>query len=204
VLFNGRDLSEWTSGNGAAARWKVENGYFEVAPGTGTLSTKSSFGAVQLHIEWASPAPAKGEGQDRGNSGVFLMGRYEVQILDSYNAETYADGQAGAIYGQYPPLVNASRPPGEWQTYDIIFDPPRFGDGGALVKPAFMTVFHNGILIHDHVELFGVTRNIRPASYEAHAPQLPLTLQDHEHPVRFRNIWIRPLEAAARFVGTPR
>ncbi len=193
VLFDGRDLSRWRNSSGQAARWKVENGYLEVAPGAGTLVSADGFGDVQLHIEWAAPAAVKGEGQGRGNSGVFLMGRYEVQVLDSYRNTTYPDGQAGALYGQFPPLVNASRPPGEWQSYDIIFRVPRFDAQGTLLQPARMTVLHNNVLIHDAVELTGPTAHQRRPPYEAHAAQLPITLQDHGDQVRYRNIWVRRL-----------
>ena len=142
VLFGGKDLSQWKMKGGEAAAWKVGDGHFEIAPGTGDLMTARGFGDCQLHVEWASPAPPRGEGQDRGNSGVYLMGRYEVQVLDSYRSRTYADGQAAAIYGQFPPQVNASRPPGEWQAYDIVFHRPRFGQDGKLLRPARLTVFH--------------------------------------------------------------
>jgi hypothetical protein len=152
-----------------------------------------AFGDVQLHIEWATPSPARGSGQARGNSGVFLMGRYEVQVLDSYQNRTYPDGQAAAIYGQYPPLVNASRPPGEWQTYDIVFRRPRFDANGALVSPARMTVFHNGVLVQDDVELTGPSGHQSRPPYERHADRLPIRLQDHGDPVRFRYIWVREL-----------
>jgi hypothetical protein len=195
ALFDGKDLSKWKSqkeGGGPAA-WKVENGYFEVVKGTGGIETKQGFGDCQLHVEWMAPKPPVGEDQDRGNSGVFLMGLYEVQVLDSYQAATYPDGQASAIYGQYPPLVNASRPPGEWQTYDIAFRSPRFAADGKLVKPARFTVFHNGILVQDAVEPTGPTAHKARPPYKAHADRLPLGLQDHSHPVRFRNIWIREL-----------
>jgi hypothetical protein len=146
VLFDGRSLANWRSADSAnlPARWKVADGYMEIAAGTGSISTKQAFGDVQLHLEWRAPTPAKGEGQERGNSGVILMGLYEVQVLDSYHNRTYADGSAGAVYGQFPPLVNASRPPGEWQTYDIVFHRPRFDRAGLVELPARMTVFHNG------------------------------------------------------------
>jgi hypothetical protein len=195
VLFDGKSLASWRSSDTAhgPARWKVVNGYMEVAPGTGSIETVRGFGDVQLHVEWMSPSPPKGEGQDRGNSGVFLMGRYEVQVLDSYNSVTYADGQAGAVYGQFPPLVNASRAPGEWQTYDIVFRAPRFDASGLLVSPARMTVFFNNVLVQDNVTLTGPTSHqVRPP-YEAHPDKLPIGLQDHSHPVRFRNIWLREL-----------
>lgn len=195
VLFNGRDLSRFRDDKGGPARWKVENGYIEVMPGTGSLVSADNFGDVQLHIEWAAPAKVEGESQERGNSGVFFGGgRYEVQVLDSYNNVTYPDGQAGAIYGQYPPLVNASRPPGEWQTYDIVFRGPRFEPNGKLIRPARITVLHNNILVQDNVELTGPTAHQRRPPYQAHAPELPISLQDHSNPVRYRNIWVRKLD----------
>lgn len=193
VLFNGKDLTKWRSGEGPA-KWKVKDGYFEVSPGSGMLSTADGFGDVQLHIEWAAPDPPRGTDQDRGNSGVFLMGRYEVQVLDSWQNVTYPDGQAAAVYGQYPPLVNASRKPGEWQSYDILFRRPRFGSDGSVQSPAVITVLHNGILVQDHVELTGPTAHQRRPPYQAHPDRLPIGLQDHEHPVRYRNIWVRNLE----------
>ena len=194
VLFDGKDLSRWKSQkDGGPARWKVENGYMEVAKGTGAIETAQGFGDCQLHVEWASPSPAVGEDQDRGNSGVFLMNQYEVQVLDSYQAVTYPDGQAAALYGQYPPLVNASRPPGQWQSYDIVFRGPRFDAEGKLLRPARVTVLHNGVLVQEAVELTGPTAHKTRPPYKAHPPKLPLSLQDHSHPVRFRNIWIREL-----------
>jgi len=160
---------------------------------TGNIETKQHFGDCQLHIEWATPAEVDGDSQGRGNSGVFLMGKYEIQVLDSYNNRTYADGHAGAIYGQYPPLVNASRKPGEWQTYDIFFVAPRF-EGDKLINPAYVTVVHNGVLIHHHQAIMGPTGHRILASYDVpHGPEGPLMLQDHRNPVRFRNIWIRSL-----------
>ncbi|HEY8485341.1 MAG TPA: DUF1080 domain-containing protein [Longimicrobiales bacterium] len=195
VLFDGRDVSKWRSSKGGPVQWKVENGYMEVVRGTGSIETIQGFGDVQLHIEWATPTPPRGEGQNRGNSGVFLMGRYEVQVLDSYQNDTYPDGQAGALYGQYPPLVNASRAPGEWQTYDIIFRAPRFDAQGNLVRPARVTVFHNGVLVQDNVELVGPTAHRARPPYQAHPDRLPLVLQDHGDPVRFRNIWVRELKS---------
>ena len=170
-----------------------ERGFMEVAPGTGPIETKGQFGDVQLHVEWASPNPPAGKGQDRGNSGIFLMGLYELQVLDSYHAVTYADGQAGAIYGQFPPLANASRPPGEWQTYDIAFRRPRFDTDGKLLEPARMTVIHNGILIQNNEELTGGTNWLESAPYDSRGDRGPIKLQDHGHPVRFRNIWLREL-----------
>jgi hypothetical protein len=193
VLFDGKDLSQWQSQDSSAAKWIVQDGYMEVAPGTGTIMTKRGFGDVQLHIEWATPTPPKGEGQERGNSGVFLMTHYEVQVLDSYHNDTYADGQAGAMYGQIPPRVNACRPPGEWQTYDIVFHRPTFGPNGMVQSPARLTLFHNGVLVHDNDAFTGRTVHARQAKYEPHADRLPLALQDHGNPVRYRNIWIREL-----------
>ncbi|MEZ4702284.1 MAG: DUF1080 domain-containing protein [Rhodothermales bacterium] len=195
VLFDGKSLDGWKSQkDGSTAPWKVENGYFEVAPKTGGIETRQGFGDVQLHVEWASPNPPRGEGQDNGNSGIFLMNRYEVQVLNSYGNKTYPDGQASAIYGQYPPLVNASRGPGEWQAYDIIFHRPRFNADGTLASPARATVFHNGVLVQDNVVLTGPTgHHVRPP-YAMHGDREPISLQDHDHPVRFRNIWLRELE----------
>lgn len=194
VLFDGSDLSAWESvKDGGEAKWKVENGYMEVVPKTGNIQTKQPFGSCQLHIEWATPDVVQGKRQGRGNSGVFLMGKYELQILDSYQNPTYADGQAGAIYGQKPPLVNVCRGPGQWQTYDIIFHAPVF-DGNKLVKAATISVFQNGVLIQDHWEIKGTTFHKIRSYYEPHADKLPLRLQDHGNPTRFRNIWIRPLD----------
>jgi hypothetical protein len=157
------------------------------------MVTRRTFGDVQLHIEWATPAPPSGTGQDRGNSGVYLMGMYELQILDSYGNDTYPDGQAGSLYGQEPPLVNACRVPGAWQTYDIVFRRPRFAPDGKLVAPARITVLHNGVLVQDGAAFWGRTRHAARATYESHADRLPLSLQDHGNPTRFRNIWIREL-----------
>ena len=194
VLFGGTDIFAWESMKGTPAAWLVRDGAMEVAKGMGGIRTKAAFGDCQLHVEWASPAAAVGVGQDRGNSGVFLMNTYEVQVLDSYQSKTYADGMAAALYGHYPPLVNASRKPGEWQTYDIVFHRPRFDAGGAVQSPARLTVFHNGILVHDNDELTGPTAHKARPPYKAHADRLPISLQDHSHPVRYRNIWIRDLE----------
>ena len=193
VLFNGRDLSRWRSANGGPAKWVVRDGYVEVMPGAGDMVTADKFGDAQLHIEWATPTVVKGEGQERGNSGVFLMERYEVQVLDSYQNDTYYHGQAGAVYKQYAPLVNASRKPGEWQAYDIIFHAPHFDEQGKVVDRARVTVLHNGVLIQNNVEIYGLTYHDRPALYIAHSPQESLRLQDHANPVRYRNIWIRRL-----------
>ncbi len=188
VLFDGKDMSQW---NGAE-KWTVQDGY--VIAGGQDIQTKRSFGDCQVHVEWASPAEVKGEGQGRGNSGVYLMGMYEVQILDSYNNETYYDGEAGSIYKQRPPLVNVCRKPGEWQTYDIIFEGPRFDARGKLLRPAYMTVLQNGVLIQNHFELLGHTDWNTVPRYSPHAAKRPLMLQYHGQPVRFRNIWIRELE----------
>jgi len=193
VLFNGRDLSHWRGKDGGAAKWKGRDGHVEVAPGAGDITTTDKFGDVQLHIEWATPAVVKGEGQERGNSGVFLMDRYEVQVLDSYDNKTYFHGQAGSVYKQHAPLVNASRKPGEWQSYDIVFHAPRFDDQGKVIDRARVTVLHNGVLIQNNVEIYGLTYNDRPALYIAHSAEEPLHLQDHGNPVRYRNIWIRKL-----------
>jgi 3-keto-disaccharide hydrolase len=194
VLFDGKDLSKWKSAKSGAAPWKVENGYFEVVKGTGGIETTDAYGDGQLHIEWMAPSPAVGESQDRGNSGVFF-GPYEVQVLDSYNSKTYPDGQAGALYGQYPPLVNAARPPGEWQTYDIIFHGARFDAAGNATRPTRITVIHNGVVVQDNQDLTGPTKHKARPPYKAHAEKLPIALQDHSHPVRFRNVWFRELPA---------
>jgi hypothetical protein len=193
ILFGGDNLDAWQTPEGGRAPWKVTDGFMEVAPGTGPIETKGKFGDVQLHVEWASPSPPVGKGQDRGNSGIFLMGLFELQVIDSYQADTYADGQAGALYGQYPPLANASRPPGQWQTYDIAFRCPRFDSGGKVLEPARMTVVHNGILIQNNEELRGPTNWLETQPYEAGADRGRIELQDHGHRVRFRNIWLRQL-----------
>ncbi|VAX40025.1 putative multi-domain protein [hydrothermal vent metagenome] len=187
VLFDGKDLSQWKNGE----NWIVKEGY-ATANKTG-ITTKKSFGDCQLHIEWASPKKVEGDGQGRGNSGVYFMGKYEVQILDSYKNKTYHDGQAGSVYKQTPPLVNACRPPGEWQTYDILFTAPRFDKAGNVTQKAAFTVLHNGVVVQNHFVLKGGTFWHKPAEYEAHAEKLPLSLQYHRNPVRFRNIWIREL-----------
>ncbi len=163
VLFNGKDLSQWRSQDSTAAKWTVQNGYMEVKAGTGMIQSARGFGDVQLHIEWATPSVVKGESQERGNSGVFLMGIYELQVLDSYQNDTYPDGQAGAIYGENPPLVNPTRGPGQWQEYDVVFRRPHFKADGTLESPARMTVFLNGVLIQDNFELVGPTANHSPS-----------------------------------------
>jgi hypothetical protein len=199
VLFGGKDLSQWTQmGRGAergkevATKWVVKDGYFECAPRTGDLVTREKFGDVQLHIEWAEPANITGEDQDRGNSGVLLMNRYEIQVLDSFANVTYADGQAGSLYGQWPPLVNPIRKAGEWQAYDIVFEAPKF-EGQKLVKPAYATVFFNGVMVHHRKEILGTMVHRRVAVYSPHGDEEPISLQDHGHPVRYRNIWVRRL-----------
>lgn len=195
VLFDGTDLSAWTSATngGGDAAWQVENGAMTVVPGTGNIKTRQAFGDVQLHIEWRTPEEIEGNGQGRGNSGVFLQEMYEVQVLDSWQNETYSNGQAGSIYKQKAPAVNASKAPGEWQTYDIIFESPRFDDDGELIKPAYVTVHHNGVLIHHRFELEGPTEYIGLPEYSQHPQELPIVLQDHSNPVSFRNIWVREL-----------
>ena len=187
VLFDGKDLSPWKGGE----KWIVKDGC-AISNGGG-IETKQGFGSCQVHVEWATPEEVKGSGQGRGNSGVYLMSRYEVQILDSYQNETYPDGQAGAIYKQSPPAVNVSRKPGEWQTFDIIFQAPSFDGEGKLVSPAYVTVLHNGVLVQNHFEIQGATAWDRPPVYEAHPEKMPLSLQFHGNPVRFRNVWVREL-----------
>jgi 3-keto-disaccharide hydrolase len=193
VLFNGKDLSNWESVKGGEAKWKVGDGYFEVASGTGDIQTKQGYGDCQLHVEWATPNPPRGKDQDRGNSGVFLHGLYEIQVLDSYQSVTYADGEAAAVYGQFPPLVNACRPPGQWQTYDIVFHGARFDAAGVLLRRATVTVIQNEVLVQDHVKMMGPTAHMHRPPYEAAAEKLPLGLQDHNHPVRYRNLWLREI-----------
>jgi hypothetical protein len=192
MLFDGRSLDHWRDRDGRPARWTVADGAVVVARGTGDIRTTEQFGDVQLHVEWATPAAISGEGQGRGNSGIFLMDRYEIQVLDSYRNPTYPDGQAGAVYGQMPPLVNASRPPGEWQTFDIVFTAPRF-DGATVRSPARVTVLHNGVLIQHDTVLIGATAHQVVGVYEPHDAAAPIRLQDHGNPVRFRNIWARRL-----------
>ena len=185
VLFDGKDLSHWrmstpSEGGDDTAKWKVENGYFEIVPKTGTLQTRDKFGDCQIHFEWATPEVVTGKGQGRGNSGFFIQGHPEIQVLDSYENDTYPDGQAAALYSLLPPLVNACRKPGEWQTYDIVYIAPKI-DGGKVVYPALFTVFHNGVLVHHAVPV--------PGS----AVETTFALQDHGNPVRYRNFWVRKL-----------
>lgn len=197
VLFDGSGFDAWVGRDDEAPKWNLVAGSaMEVEPRTGDIRTRASFGSCQLHIEWRAPTEIHADSQGRGNSGVFLLGLYEVQVLDGYRNPTYADGAAAAIYGQYPPLVNACVPPGAWHVYDIVFETPVYRNGD-LVSPAFMTVFHNGLLVHHRQELLGPTQHRQLASYaDPHGPEGPLTLQDHGDRVRFRNIWVRPL---ARF-----
>lgn len=193
ILFDGANLSGWSSvKDGSDAKWKLEQSYMEVVPGTGNIQTKDHFGDCQLHVELAEPTVVKGESQGRGNSGVFLMALYEIQVLDCYDNPTYPDGTSAAIYGEFPPLVNACRKPGEWQTYDILWEGPRF-EGDRLIRPAFVTVLHNGVVVHNHTELIGPTTHRQILPYTPHPTTGPLMLQDHGDLVRFRNIWYRPL-----------
>ena len=193
ILYGGpEDLNNWVNEKGGEAKWNAED-ILTVVPKSGGIKTKQSFGDVQLHVEWRSPEVIVGEGQGRGNSGVYIMGNYEVQVLDSYESETYYNGQAGSIYKQHIPLVNACLPPGKWQVYDIMFTAPHFNDDGTLKSPTYITVIHNGVLIQNHVELTGSTAFIGKPTYKPHPKKLPLLLQDHGNPVSFRNIWVREL-----------
>ncbi len=196
VLFDGKNTSQWTfrgKRNQPPMSWKLVDGCMEVTPGAGDAVTKEAFGDAQYHLEWSAPTEISGDSQWRANSGVLIMGQYEFQVLDSFNNPTYADGQAGAIYGQWPPLVNAVRKPGEWNVYDIVFEAPVF-KGEDLVKPAYATVFLNNILVHNRKEIVGRMAHRVVGTYKAHAPELPLALQDHDVPVRYRNIWARRLK----------
>jgi hypothetical protein len=193
VLFDGKDLSQWQGDKGKDAQWTVEKGIVTVKKGTGGLQTKQSFGSCQLHIEWRTPSKVEGESQGRGNSGIFLMGLYELQVLDSYDNKTYSNGQAGSIYKQHIPLVNASLKPGEWQVYDVIFTAPKFKEDGSLLSPAKFTVLQNGVLVQNNVEVKGETVYIGQPEYKSHNEKGPIALQDHGNPVSFRNIWVREL-----------
>jgi hypothetical protein len=198
VLFDGKNLDAWEPEKAGSPGWKLENGVMVVVPGAGDIRTKRAFGDIQLHIEFREPSPAHGNGQYRGNSGVFLMGLYELQIMDSYENPTYVNGQAGAMYKQYAPLVNPSRPPGVWQTYDVIFRAARFAATGVVISPARVTVFYNGVAVQADVALGGWTRNKGYPHYEPTPDKLPLSLQEHPQapgsgPVAFRNIWVREL-----------
>ena len=190
VLFNGKDFSKW-AGEKGDVQWKIQDDYMETTK-TGRIHTKDEFGDFQLHLEFATPAKVEGNGQGRGNNGVNIFGRYEIQVLDSYKNPTYADGQASAIYGQTPPLVNASRGPGEWQTYDIIFEAPHW-ENGQLVKKAYVTVLHNGVVVHHRREIMGTTGWKTAPVYGSPQERGFIELYEHGNPVRFRNIWIRPL-----------
>jgi hypothetical protein len=192
ILFDGSDLSKWESEKGGPAKWAVKDGVMTVN-GTGIIQTRQGFGDCQLHVEWATPAEVKGAGQGRGNSGIFLQSRYEIQVLDSYNNPTYFHGQAGSVYKQHAPLVNVSRKPGEWQSYDIIFHAPRFDETGKLSKAGTVTVLQNGVLVQDNAQILGGTSHVGAPKYIAHPLEQPLALQDHHNPVRYRNIWIRKL-----------
>lgn len=191
VLFNGKDFSKW-KGQKGEVQWKIQDDYMETTR-SGVIRTKDEFGDFQMHLEFATPEKVEGTGQGRGNNGVNIFGRYEIQILDSYENKTYPDGQAGAIYGQTPPLVNASRPPGQWQTYDIVFEAPRWDEKGQLTKKAYVTVLHNGVVIHNRRELFGGTTHRKILDYGKPQSKGFIELYEHGNPVRFRNIWIRPL-----------
>jgi hypothetical protein len=188
-----QDINNWVEDNGTPARWKAEGDSLTVTDRTGSIKTKRAFGDVQLHIEWRTPSEVKGTGQGRGNSGIFLMGKYEVQVLDSYDNETYYNGQAASIYKQHIPLVNASTPPGTWQTYDIFFNAPKFNADSTLNTPGYITVVHNGVLVQNHVELKGPTEYIGKPVWKYHDSKMPLGLQNHGNPVSYRNIWIREL-----------
>ena len=187
VLFDGKDLSKWTNGD----KWEIKDGYAVVRGSD--ITTKEAFGDYQLHVEFATPDVVRGSGQGRGNSGVFLSNRYEVQVLDSFGNPTYFDGQAAALYKQMPPMVNASRGPGIWQTYDIVYEAPRFGDDKKLVRPGYVTVFHNGVVVQNHYELQGTTFFDRAPAYEPHPISQPIRLQNHGDPVKYRNIWLREI-----------
>lgn len=193
ILFDGTSMDQWESIQGGPVPWKLENGILTVIGGSGSIQTRQGFGDIQLHIEWRTPSVVKGEGQGRGNSGIYLQQRYEIQVLDSYRNKTYVNGQAGAVYKQHIPLVNACRPPGEWQSYDIVFTVPRFREDGRLFSPGSFTVFQNGVLIQDHVILTGTTEDTGLPKWKQHGLKQPLMLQDHGNPVSYRNIWLREL-----------
>jgi len=203
VLFDGKNLDEWVSvekkgGGVIPPQWAVKDGFFEVVPKTGTLRSKKEFGACQLHLEFATPSVVEGESQGRGNSGVFFMGKYELQVLDNFNNVTYADGGAGSIYGQSPPQVNVCRPPGEWQTYDVIFHPTRFNEAGEVIEPGTITAFQNGVVVQDQWVYEGLPGHRARAKFKQHPDKGPLELQDHNNPTRFRNIWVRELPSRAK------
>jgi hypothetical protein len=193
VLFDGKNGNAWKHMNGDALKWRIDSGFMMVKPGTGNIQTQQGFGSCQLHIEWRAPFVVKGEGQGRGNSGIFLMGRYEVQVLDNYNNRTYSNGQAGSIYKQRIPLANACRPPGQWQSYDIIFTAPQFNTDSTVKSAARVTIIHNGVLVQNNIEIWGGSAYIGVSKYEMHSNKEPIILQDHGDLVSFRNIWIREL-----------
>lgn len=194
VLFDGKNFDQWesTSDHGPV-KWELNDGAMTVVNGAGSIQTRQSFGDCQLHIEWRTPAEVKGKSQGRGNSGIFLQSRYELQVLDSYNNRTYSNGQAGSIYKQAIPMANACKGPGQWQTYDIIYTAPRFADNGSLITPAYITVLQNGVLVENHFQIMGNTEYIGLPKYTKHGAA-PLQLQDHHNPVSYRNIWIRKLD----------
>jgi len=195
VLFDGKDLSKWVNEHGKDVTYPVRDGYMECDRANGRIHTRDEFGDFQLHLEFATPAKVEGKGQGRGNNGINIYGRYEIQVLDSFDNPTYADGQCGAIYGQRPPLVNASKPPGEWQTYDIVWEAPHWDESGKLTKKAYVTVLQNGLLLHNRQELIGTTPYRQLGNYDKpHPPKGPIELYYHNNPVRFRNIWIRPIK----------
>ena len=194
VLFNGKDFSNWEGEKGKTVGWTLDKaGFMTVKKGTGGIQTKQQFGSCQLHVEWRTPTKIEGEGQGRGNSGIFLMGLYELQVLDSYGSKTYSNGQAGSFYKQHIPLVNATLKPGTWQVYDVVFTAPKFNADSSLLSPARFTVFHNGVLVQNNVELKGETVYIGQPEYKSKIEKGPIALQDHGNPVSFRNIWIREL-----------
>ena len=194
ILFDGKQLVNWQQGDGSPAKWKIEDGYMEVAPKTGSIRTKNKFADFQLHIEFATPIKVDGNSQGRGNSGILLNGVYEIQVLDSYNNPTYPDGQCGGLYGQSPPLVNASKAPGQWQSYDIIFESPRWDKDSKIMKKASVTLIHNGVLLHHKKEYAGTTPHRANGNYDRpHPAEMYIELQDHNNPMRFRNIWLRSI-----------
>ena len=198
VLFDGKDLNQWCAIDGSPTKWVIKDGIMECVAGSGMIRTFQNFGDCQLHVEWAAPVPPMGRSQGRGNSGVFLMGLFEIQVLDNYQNETYADGYAGGVYGEFPPLVNPARPPGQWQTYDIVFARARFDQKGQLLSPACLTLLYNGVLAQNDVSLTGPTTWMVRLPYTPQPDKLPLALQDHGNPVRYRNIWVRELGSDAR------